>query len=80
MDPGKGHERSGGPPSLADGAVLMADLARAVEVRERAVRQLVFALAEVNRAGVVESLEGLPLDVQLAVAHGWTAAEQAMLL
>ena len=80
MDPGKGHERSGGPPSLADGAVLMADLARAVEVRERAVRRLVFALAEVNRAGVVESLEGLPLDVQLAVAHGWTAAEQAMLL
>ena len=80
MDPGMDQMQSGGPPSLAEGAELMAELATAIAVREDAVRRLVFVLADVNRAGVVEALEGLPLDVQLAVQHGFTGAEQAMLL
>ena len=69
-----------GPTSLAAGVDLLAELDQLATQRERLVLQVVAVLARVNRAGVVEAIEGLPVDTLLAVRHGWTRAERAMLL
>ena len=66
--------------TLAEGVDLIAELDRLARQREQLVLQVVTALAKVSRAGVVEAVEGLPIDTLLAVRHGWSRAEVAMML
>ncbi len=66
--------------TLAEGVDLIAELDRLARQREQQVLQIVTALAKVSRAGVVEAVEGLPIDTLLAVRHGWSRAEVAMML
>ncbi len=70
----------GAPPSLTTGVDMLAALAAAAEARHAAEVALVDAVAAADRAGVAEPLEGLPMDLLLAVEYGWTAAERRMLL
>lgn len=69
-----------GPVTLSEGVGLIAELDRLATARERLVLQVVEALARVNRAGVIEAIEGLPVDTLLTVRHGWSRAEVAMML
>lgn len=69
-----------GPVVLAEGADLLARLAELARCREALLREVVDVLAAINRAGVAEALEGLPLDLLLETDHRWTPAERSMLL
>ncbi len=73
-------DRGEAAPSLTDGADLLAALATAAAARHAAEVAVVEAVAATDRAGVTEPLEGLPIDLLLAVQFGWTAAERGMLL
>ena len=66
--------------TLAEGVDLLAWLNDLAGQRERLVLDVVTVLADINRAGVVEAIEGLPVDTLLAVRHGWNRAERAILL
>src|SRR5687768_2867943 len=68
------------PLSLADGAALLGRLAEVAARRHAAEVEMVAVVDELRRAGVVEALEGLPLDLYLAVEHHLTAGERWMLL
>ncbi len=69
-----------GPPTLTDGVDLLHAFTAAAHARHDAEVAVVQTLGRLVRAGVIESLEGLPVDVHLAVAHSFTMAERAMLL
>ncbi len=69
-----------GPPTLTDGVDLLDAFTAAAHARHDAEVAVVQTLGRLVRAGVIESLEGLPVDVHLAVAHSFTMAERAMLL
>lgn len=68
------------PPTLADGAALMSRLAGVAARLHAAQVEMVSVLDEVRRARAVEPIEGLPLDLYLAVEHRMTSGERWMLL
>jgi hypothetical protein len=59
---------------------LLAAFTAAARERHDAEVELVRTLGTLVRAGVIESLEHLPIDVHLALAHRYTRAERNMLL
>ncbi len=67
------------PLSLAEGAGLLTELSDALNLMEQATAQAVDLVGRLQRAGVVEHLEGLPLELFLALQHRLTAADRRML-
>ena len=69
-----------GPPTVAEGVDLLDAFTAAATARHDAEVAVVDTLGRLARAGVIETLEALPIEVHLAVAHSFTAAERTMLL
>ncbi|HUG84182.1 MAG TPA: hypothetical protein VMM13_06435, partial [Euzebya sp.] len=69
-----------GPPTVAEGVDLLDAFTAAATARHDAEVAVVDTLGRLVRAGVIESIEALPVDVHLAVTHHFTTAERAMLL
>ncbi|MDP8928705.1 MAG: HNH endonuclease [Actinomycetota bacterium] len=68
------------PLTLAEGAGLLTELSDALNRMEQATAQAVDLVGRLQRAGVVEHLEGLPLELFLALQHRLTSADRRMLL
>ncbi|MDP8927133.1 MAG: HNH endonuclease [Actinomycetota bacterium] len=68
------------PLTLAEGAGLLSELSEALNLMEQATAKAVDLVGRLQRAGVVEHLEGLPLDLFLALAHRLTSGDRRMLL
>ncbi|MFN2556827.1 MAG: hypothetical protein ABR592_08130 [Nitriliruptorales bacterium] len=66
--------------SLAEGAGLLAELSDALRVMQRATAEAVDLAGKVQRAGVVEVIEGLPLELLLALEHRMVSSDARMLL
>jgi predicted ABC-type ATPase len=68
-----------GPASLAEGVDLLEAFSAAAAARHRAEVEVVTTLGVLMRAGVVEPLEHLPVDVYLSVRQRFTSPERHML-
>ncbi|MFN2557473.1 MAG: DUF222 domain-containing protein [Nitriliruptorales bacterium] len=66
--------------SLAEGAGLLAELSEALRDMQRATAKAVDLAGQVQRAGVVEIIEGLPLDLLLALEHRMVSSDARMIL
>ncbi|MFN2556114.1 MAG: hypothetical protein ABR592_04465, partial [Nitriliruptorales bacterium] len=55
--------------TLAQGTGLLAELSEALRDMQRATARAVDLVGKVQRAGVVEVIEGLPLELLLALEH-----------
>ncbi|MDP8932401.1 MAG: HNH endonuclease [Actinomycetota bacterium] len=67
------------PLSLSEGAGLLTELSEALNRMEQATAKAVDLVGRLQRAGVVEHLEGLPLELFLALQHRLTAPDRRML-
>ncbi|MDP8928256.1 MAG: HNH endonuclease [Actinomycetota bacterium] len=68
------------PLSLAEGAGLFTELSETLTAVERGMARAVDLVGRLQRAGVVEHLEGLPLELFLALGHRLTSGDRRMLL
>ena len=69
-----------GEVSLAEGAGLLAELSDALRHMQQAIAKAVDLAGKVQRAGVVEVIEGLPLELLLALEHRLVSSDARMLL
>ncbi|WP_370326671.1 hypothetical protein [Euzebya sp.] len=67
-------------PTMTEGVDLIAAFTAAAAARHAAEVEVVRTLGRLARAGVIEDLEALPIDVYLAVHQHFTSAERNMLL
>ncbi len=72
--------RPEGEVSLAEGARLLASLSNALRRMQQATAEAVELAGRVQRAGVVEVIEGLPLELLLALEHRLVSSDAHMLL
>ncbi len=66
--------------SLAEGAELIASLSDALRRMQAAIAEAVDLAGQVQRAGVIEVIEGLPLELFLALEHRLTSAGAHMVM
>ncbi len=66
--------------TLAEGAGLLADLSSALRDMQQATAKAVDLAGKVQRAGVVEIIEGLPLELLLALEHRMVSSDARMML
>ncbi len=72
--------RPDGEVSLAEGAEMLARLSDALQRMEQATAEAVHLAGKVQRAGVVEIIEGLPLELLLALEHRMVSSDARMML
>jgi hypothetical protein len=68
------------PPTLAEGVDLLDAFTAAARARHDAEVGVVRTLGVLVRAGVIEALEHLPIDIYLSIVHRYSSAERHMLL
>jgi hypothetical protein len=66
--------------SFAEGAGLLVELSDALRLMEQATAKAVDLVGRVQRAGVSEIIEGLPLELLLRPEHRLVCADSGMLL
>ncbi|MDP8928779.1 MAG: 13E12 repeat family protein [Actinomycetota bacterium] len=67
------------PLTLAEGAGLLNQLSETLADVEQGMARAVELVGRLQRSGVVEHLEGLPLELFLALGHRLTSADRRML-
>ncbi len=69
-----------GQATVARGVLALGELGRLLDERNRLDAAIVELVGELHASGVVEQVEGLPLDLHLAAAHHLTGAERWVLI
>ncbi|MDP9022810.1 MAG: hypothetical protein M3N57_08970, partial [Actinomycetota bacterium] len=69
-----------GQATVARGVQALGELGRLLDERNHLDAAIVELVGELHASGVVEQVEGLPLDLRLAAAHHLTGAERWVLI